>query len=390
MKLRKRFHMVLVGKLEEHSIREVCQGAAGYVATRPDLDFEPWTVYPGGKFAASLEKLNHADGLLVCEKDLSSFRGLREHVRVPHVLFLANDRRGSTPVVRLDEAAIGKIAAEHLIHRGYRQLAFFGCGTLPWSIQRGAGFLEATATAGLTVAPFAFPPATLPAYLYGRLAQRRHGLYQALRTLPRPCGVFAANDVLACYTIAAARALGLRVPEQVAVVGVDDDPIANAAAGLAISTVQTPFRQMGRYAAEILDRLRRGQTVARDTTLPPVRVVVRISTNAFMAQDHLLARAQAYIEERRNKSLHVREMVRDLCTTTVTVHKHFFEYLKITPGAYIRQRRMEYAKELLRAGELSVKQVCYACGFDDYSYFCHTFRRATGVTPGSLRAAKPT
>jgi AraC-like DNA-binding protein len=51
---------------------------------------------------------------------------------------------------------------------------------------------------------------------------------------------------------------------------------------------------------------------------------------------------------------------------------------------------MEYAKELLRAGELSVKQVCYACGFDDYSYFCHTFRRATGVTPGSLRAAKPT
>ena len=384
MKPKNRFHIVLLGKLEDHSIRRVCQGAAEYIATRSDLDFEPWTVYPGDNLTTSIDNLNRADGLLITERDLRALGDARRRLRVPHVFVLANDRHAGTPAVGLDERAIGRMAAEHLIHRGYGSLAFFGCASLSWSALRGEGFRQTAEALGARVVEYTFPPATLPVYLSGRFAQRRYGLYQALRALQKPCGIFAAHDVLACYTIAAARAIGIPVPEQLGVVGVDDDPIANAAAGLAISTVHTPLRQIGWHAAEILDHLRRGNAVVMETVLPPVRIVVRVSTNAFMVRDSLVAQAQGYIEERRDKNLRVGKMARDLHTTVVTLHKHFVEHLKVTPAVYIRQRRMEYAAELLRAGDLSVKQICYACGFNDYSYFCHTFKHVTGVTPGSL------
>ena len=384
MKQKKLFHIVLLGKLEDHSIRRVCQGAAEYIATRSDLGFEPWTVYPGDNLNTSIDNLNRADGLLITERDLRALGDTRQRLRVPHVFFLANDRHSKTPTVGLNEREIGRMAAEHLIHRGYGNLAFFGCASLSWSVLRGEGFRKTAEALGAKVTEYTFPPATLPVYLSGRFSQRRYGLYQALRALKTPCGIFAAHDVLACYTIAAARALGFPVPEQLGVVGVDDDPIANAAAGLAISTIHTPFRQIGWHAAKILDHLRCGKTVPMETTLSPVRVVVRVSTNAFMVRDSLVTQAQRYIEDRRNRNLRVGKMARDLHTTAVTLHNHFVEHLKVTPALYIRQRRMEYAAELLRAGDLSVKQISYACGFNDYSYFCHTFKHVTGVTPGSL------
>lgn len=385
MKTRQRIHMVLLGDLEEHSVREVCQGAAEYVASRPGLDFDPWATYPGRSSLPSLADLNRADCLLLSEATLRLIGVAESGLKMPHVFYLANDRHRRTPAVALDERAIGQMAAEHLISRGYQSLAFFGCATMPWSKLRGEGFREAAATRGFNVRQHESPPYALPVYRSARWKSREHELSHALRSLPMPCGIFAANDVIACYVIQAARALGFRVPEQLGVLGVDDDPIPNAASGLAISTVHVPFREAGRRAAALLDDRTRGKTPPRPAALPPVRVVVRTSTNAFMVGDSLVRRAQTYMAEHHAERLTVGQIVQALRTTPVTLGKRFRQHLKLTPSQYILQRRLEYAKELLRAGDLSVAQIAEACHFHDCSYFCQVFKRAIGTSPGALR-----
>jgi LacI family transcriptional regulator len=169
------------------------------------------------------------------------------------------------------------------------------------------------------------------------------------------------------------------------VIGVDNDMIPNAAAGLSISSVEPPFRSLGWKAAEALDGHREGKKVPLRTILPPVRVVVRASTDVFMVENSFVRRIQAYIEEHRGGPILVADVAKATGTTTVTLGKRFQEYLNITPSEYILRRRIEYAKELLRKGDLNVEEVSSVCGFHSCSYFCHVFRRMTRATPGSFR-----
>ena len=104
-----------------------------------------------------------------------------------------------------------------------------------------------------------------------------------------------------------------------------------------------------------------------------------------MVEDSLVRRAQTLIEEHRAGRLSVAQVVDTLRTTPVTLGKRFRQHLQRTPGQYILERRLEYAKELLRAGVLTVAQVSEACGFHDCSYFCQIFKRATGLSPGASR-----
>jgi LacI family transcriptional regulator len=121
------------------------------------------------------------------------------------------------------------------------------------------------------------------------------------------------------------------------------------------------------------------------TILPPIRVVVRTSTDAFMVEDPLLRRAQSYVEEHRSGAIKVAKTARALGTTTMTLGKHFRHHLNISPSEYILRRRIDYAKELLRIGKLNVEEVSDICGFHSCSYFCHIFKRVLSASPGSFR-----
>jgi LacI family transcriptional regulator len=379
---------VLLGDLEEHSVREACQGAAAYAATRSGVDLDPCPAYPGRGARPTLSYLRQADGLLLAELDLRIVGGSVARLNRPCVFYLANAQHRRIPFVSLDEVAIGRMAAEHLIQRGYQHLAFFGYSDLPWSRLRAEGFRAAAAAQGRKVEAYHALPSDMQVYRSPWLRGGWQKLPHELESLPKSCGIFAAHDVGACYLIQAVRELGYRIPDQFGIIGVDDDPIANAAAGLAISTVQIPFREAGWRSAALLDACIRGKRPPNPAPLLPVRVVVRASTDAFMTSDALVRRAQALIEERRAEGVTVMEVVTALRTTSTTLCQRFWEHLKLTPGKYILHRRLEYAKDLLRAGQMSVAQVSDACHFHDCSYFCQIFKRATGASPGALRPTR--
>lgn len=386
MKKIHRYHMVFLGDLNEHSNREVCRGAAEYAAEKSDLDFDPWPVRCNYDTVLTPSSLRQADCLLISNLvPPRLFRSICSQRRIPHVFALVNGAYCAARCVDLDESAIGKMAAEHLAHRGYRHLAFVGSSSPRWSILRGDGFEKAARDLRLPCHRHEFPLSQVPAFWCSNLNKRFTMLHALLKELPKPCGIMAANDVIACFLVETARYHGIGIPDQVGIIGADNDPIPNAAAGLAISSVQLPFREVGYRAAEMLDRLREGRSVPRRIFLPPVSVVVRASTDAFMVEDPLVRRVQAYIETRRQSPLRVREVIKAMNTTAATINKHFMRFLNMPPSEYILRRRLEYAKDLLRAGRHNVEEVAYTSGFSSCSYFCLIFKKCVGRSPGSFR-----
>jgi len=182
-----------------------------------------------------------------------------------------------------------------------------------------------------------------------------------------------------------AQSLGIPIPQLMGIIGVDDDPVPNAAAGMAISSVQPPFREIGRRAAALLDRMRKGGRVSQRTILPPIRVVTRTSTDIFMAGDPLLQKAQSYIEKNRHHPVRAGAVAKTAGTTSVTLAKHFQRHLKILPSDYILQRRIEYSKELLREGRLLIGEIATLCGFHSASYYSKIFKQLTGSRPTQIR-----
>jgi LacI family transcriptional regulator len=378
-----RHHLVFIGKLGVHSVREVCLGAAEYAAGRPDLDFDPWPSSSGVESGARRDDVLEADCVIAPDTDICRLFGNARHLKMPYVNVL--DHRPKLASVELDDAAIGRMAADHLLSRGYRNLAFVGSTEWPWSGLRKASFTHAVKPAGIVPKSYEFAADVLPIEWAWKSERRRRRLAEVLTALPKPCGVFAANDVIACFLIETARDLGIRIPEQIGVLGVDDDPVPNAAAGLAISSVVVPFREMGRRAAEMVDRLRHGKEAQR-IQLPPTRVVVRTSTDAFMVEDTLVRRAQAFIESHRSGRIKVADVAHAVGCTRVTLGQRFGRHLGMGVLDYILQRRMEYAKDLLRMGDLNVDEVAQDCGFRSTPFFCSVFKRITGTTPGKVRA----
>ena len=257
-----------------------------------------------------------------------------------------------------------------------------------WSQLRGQGFCQAAREHGVVVDRHELP--MMLAYWWIREAKNRNTLHQVLTALPNPCGIFAANDTIAFFLIETARLYGIAVPERIGIIGADDDPVANASSHLGISSVQLPWREVGRRAAEALHLLMRGKKCPHRQLLAPTRVVVRASTDTFMTEDPLLRRAQCYIEANRQRHVRVAEVVRALATTKVTLSHRFARHLNTTPADYILRRRIEHAKDLLRAGKLNVGEVSETCEFHCCSYFCQVFKSVTGVSPSSFLENNPT
>jgi LacI family transcriptional regulator len=384
-----RQRIVLLADLEEHSAREACLGAAQFAA-KSNLAFEPWSLRPlSGRALPRASDFRGVDGLLVTQGAARLVFGTKPRIGIPHVYLMGKSPTAKIPAVEFDERAIGRMGAEHLIHRGYANLVAIGFAKMEWSRLRVEGFRDECRRRGVKPLVHVLPEQSLSSIWRPNCLGKNQILRQLIAGLPRPCGLFAMNDVAACFIIEAARLDRIAIPAQLGVIGVDNDLIPNAAAGLSISSVELPFRALGWQAAEILDRLGRGVKVDPRTVLPPVRVVVRPSTDVFMVEDSLVRRAQARIEKIRGNPVRVADVARAAGTTTVTLGKRFREHLNLTPSEYILRRRLEYAKELLRKGDQNVEEVAAQCGFHSCSYFCQVFKRVTGATPGSFRRTPP-
>jgi LacI family transcriptional regulator len=384
-------HIIFLGDLVRNSVREACAGAAEHIAEHPSWVFNPWSLQAASASAPTPADMQMVSGILTTEESFQRVRRSCGRLKAPVVYFyfMSIEPHTACDTVSIDDLAVGEMAAEHLWDRGYRQFAFIGSSEAAWSKGREKGFERWLGAMGTKPGKHLFSLPTLPVDLSSNLVGRNQTLQELVSALPKPCGVMAANDAIACFVLHAARLQRCRVPEDLGVVGVDNDPLPNAAAGLAISSVELPFREVGRQAARLLGERWRGRRAACSIRLPPIRVVVRASTDAFMTEHPVVRKAQFYIESRRTEWMSVKDVARAVGTTQVTLGRHFQRELNTTPSDYLRRRRIAHASERLRQGEAKVYEVAAACGYSSTSYFGRVFKQLTGQRPGSLRHSRP-
>jgi LacI family transcriptional regulator len=376
--------IIFLGELDRHSVREVCLGAAESAAEHPTWVFDPWPLPSEQASVTSPVDTHMVGGILSTEGSIKRLRRLFGSLRWPVVCVLSSEGHIDFDTVEIDELAVGELAAEHLWDRGYRHFAFIGSSEFSWSRDRLRGFEHWLQAKGIIPGRHLFSAATLPIYWPGNVAQRNQRLQELVPLLPKPCGILAANDVIAWFVLHAARHEHCRVPEDLGVVGVDNNPLPNLA-GLGISSVELPFRDVGRRAARLLGERLQGRATTCLIRLTPIRVVARASTDAFMTRDPLVRKAQDYVESRRRKRVTVEDVTRFVGSNRVTLGTRFQRELGTTILSYVRRRRVAYAEERLRQGDASVAQVAAECGYSSTSYFSRIFKHITGSHAGSIR-----
>ncbi len=288
------------------------------------------------------------------------------------------------PRVSIDNGAVARLAVEYLWAQGFRHLAYCGDPRFVWSRERGVAFQAALAEKGSAGEVFALRRrADRPT---GSEAERE-ALTAWLAELPKPVAVFAAHDGRAQQVLEACQLRELAVPEQVAVLGVDNDEVMCELCSPPLSSVLPNAQRIGYEAAGLLAAMMRGGTRAAETRfVEPARVVERVSTAAGEVADPQIAAAVRFIEEHVAERINVADVLRAVPMSRTLLERRFRALLGKSPHQWIVQRKMARVQHLLLESELSIAVVAELAGFESPSYFSVAFRRQTGESPYAFRA----
>jgi LacI family transcriptional regulator len=288
------------------------------------------------------------------------------------------------PKIRPDNVALGHLGAEHFVERGHRSFAFCGFKNDGWACERRDGFVEALRLAGHACEIFdvEYPGDLTPFWDVKQTA----ALATWLRGLPRPTAIMACNDLRALQVIAAADAADLRVPEEIAVLGVNNETIRCELANPPLSSVATDAFQSGYQSAELLAHLMRGgKPDSMERRIEPRGVVVRPSSDILAIKDKNVAAALSHIREHACQGLSVTDLLRRAAASRSQLERKFRRLLGRTPQAEIRRVQLEKVKQLLLETDFPLKRIAELTGFEHVEYLCVVYKRVTGESPGAFR-----
>jgi LacI family transcriptional regulator len=282
--------------------------------------------------------------------------------------------------VLLDEARIADLAVSHLLARNLRHLTTFRSEA--WGGTRERRFRESAAERGAQLELGWWSDAS--AHLCRE--ERPAAIMAWLSQLAKPCGIFACCDAQARLLARYARAANLRVPEDLALVGVDNDVFECEIAAPPLSSVAVPWRDVGEAAARLVQLALRGTTIAgRCLLVAPLDVMVRRSSDAFAINDPLVAAAVAWIREHFRERMTVPSIARAISASRQRLERHFRRELGRTVLDEVRRTRVEVARNLLATTELTLPDVAQGSGFSNPALLSVAFRREVGVPPGAYR-----
>jgi LacI family transcriptional regulator len=284
--------------------------------------------------------------------------------------------------VHVDLEAVARLAAHHLRDRGFRQVACISGPHEGDLVQRcKSAFLRHAATLRLRTDWYHTPD--LPEDSDGSVGERL--MADWLRSRPMPLGVFCHQDGPAHHLRGFCRRHAFRVPEEIGILGVDDDPYICERELPQLSSVVTPWQEVGRQMGLVLHRALTGGAATPLSLLTPVRVHERASTVPPPPADPVVAKAISLVRRRLQRPPSVDELARNLGVSERTLHRRFLAATGLTPQRYGRNARLHRAAELLE-GEGSIADIAAACGFASAHAFGEAFKRVHGVPPTRYRA----
>ncbi len=361
--------------------RGVLRGVKQFAQTRPH-----WILVPldtDGLTARALQVMRPAGliALVVTEVLAEALRSLcRPLVNVASVVADL-----PFPRVGVDHRQVGRLAATHLRERGFRHFGFVGHPRHFYSTEREAGFRQALALPNCSLGCYYERP-DRSYRRRGRLLVLNPGLQRWLQALPKPVGVFACHDVWGLQVVEACRLAGLRVPDEVAVVGVDNDDLLCELARPSLSSIRVPAEEIGYKAAGLLERLLAGTPPSRKPYLiPPAGVVTRQSSDVMAGGDADVTAAVRFIRDHAHLPVRVEDVLRAVPVSRRSLERRFRDILERGLGEEIRRVHLERAKDLLAMTTLPMADVTEQAGSTSVHYLSRVFRQETGLTPTAYR-----
>jgi LacI family transcriptional regulator len=361
--------------------RHLLQGITGYLRMH-----RPWSLFLERRELDSVPprwlETWRGDGIL---SRWSSPHVVEQFSRIKSAAVDLSGRRGpfGPPRIHCDDLAIGRVAAEHLLQRGLRSFGFCGYDGELWSTRRREGFLGALARAGLRCQ-------VCESSWHGLGAQHfeedlKH-IEAWLVSLPSPVGVMACNDMLGFQVLDGCRSAGLKVPEDVAVLGADDDALLCGLCDSPLSSVIPNTEQIGYEAAALLDLLMEGGRAGfKERLISPLGVATRMSTDVLAVEDTAFALAKRFIHEHACHGITVDDVLQGVPLSRMTLERRFRKYLGHSPHAEIRAVQLGRAKQLLAETEHPIHRIAQLVGFGHPEYFSVVFKREVGLSPGLFR-----
>jgi LacI family transcriptional regulator len=361
--------------------RQILDGVARYVRSH-----RPWSVFLEQRElrapAPSWLLQTRWDGILCRSTDRRLARALLRR-RIPTVDL--NDIYGDLGLPRIwsDHRAIGRLGAQHLLERGLPHFAFCGFTRETWSDLRQDGFVETVRGAGRSCALYKSPwrGAHAPEWT---TEQEKIGRW--IQELPKPLGLLACNDVRGQQVLNACRTVGMAVPEEVAVVGVDNEKVLCELCDPPLSSVVPNPERIGYEAAELLDRLMADDAVpVTERLVEPVDVVMRQSTDILGIGDREVAAAVRHIRENACSGMTVGNVVEHLSVSRSSLERRFRKYVGRSPQEEIRLVQIKRVKQLLAETDRALESIAKLAGYVHPEYMSVVFKRTTGQTPGQFR-----
>ena len=357
--------------------RGVLRGIARYLR-----EFGPWSIFLeqheiGAKLPDWIDRWD-GDGIITRYD-----RPQILETKLPTVvLFDRTDDCLTLPRILNDHLAIGRMAAQHLLERRFESFAYYGVPGEYWSELRWRGVREVVK--GVKGAPCHCR--TDAGDLTEDWESQQNALAEWISSLPRPLGLIACNDIHGLRALDACRRARLAVPEQVAVIGADNDVELCDLSDPPLSSIEFNREQLGYEAAALLDGLMMGEAPpSRAQLIPPLGVVTRQSTDILAITDWYVAQALHIIRRRACSGIDVHSLLEELPLSRRSLEQRFRQFLGRSPGAEIQRVRIEQAKMLLAKTDLNIDVISRRSGFSNPAYFSTAFRNQTGSAPSLYR-----
>lgn len=378
---RDRPHVLLMVETSMAFGRCVLDGISRYlVENRPwsvQLDLRELVIAP----PAWLKDWN-GDGIITRSTTPEMIKVI-ERLQIPTVNLTDMYGDQGLPAVLNDHEKIGRVAAQHLIDKGLSRFAFAGFSDHHWSSLRLSGFRNELADLDPEVLLYESDWANV----------RQHGwegqqaeIIRWIRSLPKPVGILACNDFRGQHLLDACRAADISVPDEVAVLGVDNDHVLCDFCDPQLSSVIPSAERIGFEAAKMLDQLMRGESPSNDRVLiEPLGVAERPSTDVLAIDDPEVVGAIQLIRSEACNGLSVSDILAAVPIARSSLERRFRKYLGRSPQAEIRRVQIKRASQLLRETDLNLTQISRLSGFKHAEYFSVVFKRECGQTPGKYR-----
>ncbi len=348
----------------------------------------PWIMYHPPHFY--LESSRHkdlfhqmaafkADGIIMREQCLLEDNDTIMKMGLPTIVcpYTSNRRFARLPLLRADSEQVGRTGAQYLVNLGYQAFGFCGYPTMPWSKRRSNAFRQLVSESGYKTYVYRSATGQASHLLEDEISL----LVEWLGGLPKPIGIMACNDDRARQLCEACKAAGYSVPDEIGIMGVDNDEMVCSLNTPALTSIALNTETCGYQAAQLLDQwILTKEKPTQGLRILPTQVITRQSTDILRSEDPVLAQAIRFIRDYSARPIQVTDVLEAMSVSLRTLQQRFHDVLGRTIHDEIKRARIERVAQMLIQTDLSVKQIARDLGYSGPKNIARAFRKEKGMT----------